>query len=114
MDLFGSFMFFAISAVHVGLGLFVLARMSLREAVPAEAQGPFIAVPERGTAVAASLNPETAWSELDSELVAERTHLLTILIWTFLTRQSLSHKFSIPCRPYQKLLLLKRWLNSIL
>ena len=71
MDLFGSYMFFAIlSAVHVSLGLFILARMSLREAVPTEAQGPFIAVPEQGTAVAASLNPETAWSELDPELVA--------------------------------------------
>jgi MFS family permease len=71
MDLFGSYMFFAmLSAVHVGLGMFVLARMSLREAVPTEAQGPFIAVPEQGTAVAASLNPETAWSEPDLELVA--------------------------------------------
>ena len=64
-------MFFAIlSAVHFGLGLFVLARMYMREAVPAEAQGPFIAVPDQGTAVAASLNPETAWNELESELVA--------------------------------------------
>ena len=71
LDLFGSYMFFAIlSAVHFGLGLFVLARMYMREAVPAEAQGPFIAVPDQGTAVAASLNPETAWSELDPELVA--------------------------------------------
>ena len=71
VDLFGSYMFFAIlSAVHFGLGLFVLARMYMREAVPAEAQGPFIAVPDQGTAVAASLNPETAWSELDPELVA--------------------------------------------
>ena len=71
VDLFGSYMFFAmLSAVHIGLGLFVLARMYMREAVPAEAQGPFIAVPDQGTAVAASLNPETAWSELDPELVA--------------------------------------------
>ena len=69
MDLFGSYMFFAmLSAVHIGLGLFVLTRMTLREAVPAEAQGPFIAVPDQGTAVAASLNPETAWSEVDPEL----------------------------------------------
>ena len=77
MDLFGSFMFFAmLSAVHGVLGLFVLARMSLREAVPAEAQGPFIAVPEQGTAVAASLNPETAWNELDVE-VAEAENPLS-------------------------------------
>ena len=71
VDLFGSYMFFAtLSVVHIGLGLFVLARMYMREAVPAEAQGPFIAVPDQGTAVAASLNPETAWSELDPELIA--------------------------------------------
>ncbi|MBL55319.1 MAG: MFS transporter [SAR116 cluster bacterium] len=68
MDLFGSFIFFAVmSGVHIGLGVFVLARMSLRSAVPAEAQGPFIAVPEQGTAVAVSLNPETAWSEPDPD-----------------------------------------------
>lgn len=70
MDIFGNYMFFAmLSGIHIGLGLFVLTRMSLREAVPAEAQGPFIAVPDQGTAVAASLNPETAWSEQDPELV---------------------------------------------
>ena len=64
-------MFFAtLSVVHIGLGLFVLARMHMREAVPAEAQGPFIAVPDQGTAVAASLNPETAWSEMDPERAA--------------------------------------------
>ena len=71
VDLFGIYMFFAIlSAVHFGLGLFVLTRMYMREAVPADAQGPFIAVSDQGTAVAASLNPETAWRELNPELVA--------------------------------------------
>ena len=41
LDLVGSDMFFSIlSAVHFGLGLFVLARMFMRDAVPAEAQGP--------------------------------------------------------------------------
>jgi len=68
MDVFGSFVYFAVmSGVHIGLGVFVLARMSIRSAVPAEAQGPFIAVPEQGTAVAVSLNPETAWSEADPD-----------------------------------------------
>ena len=97
MDLFGSFMFFAmLSAVHVGLGLFVLARMSLREAVPAEAQGPFIAVPEQGTAVAASLNPETAWNELDPEVVAAEDPLADNPYLNMPTPLKPPHKHSSP------------------
>ena len=62
MDIFGSFIFFiVIGLIHIFLVGFTLYRMSVKPAVPAEAQGPFVAVPEMGTAVAASLHPEAAW-----------------------------------------------------
>lgn len=71
MGIFSPIAFFlAIAAVHLGLAGFVLVRMFARPAVPAEAQGPFIAVPEVGTVVAAQLNPETAWTETDEDELA--------------------------------------------
>ena len=45
--------------------------MTSRESVPNEAQGPFVAVPEAGTAVGVTLNPETAWIEDEAESTEE-------------------------------------------
>jgi MFS family permease len=46
---------------------FILIRMRAREAVPSEAQGPFVAIPETLTSVAAGLNPEAEWTETTEE-----------------------------------------------
>ena len=71
MDLIGDIGYYGVIAiVHFALGVFVLLRMTRRESVPNEAQGPFVAVPEAGTAVGIALNPETAWIE-DDGAVAE-------------------------------------------
>jgi len=69
IDIVGAQIYFIVIALIHGLlvGL-VLVRMSIRPSVPIQAQGPFIAVPEVGTAVAASLNPEAAWSEEEDNL----------------------------------------------
>ena len=69
IDIAGAQIYFIVIALIHGLlvGL-VLVRMSIRPSVPIQAQGPFIAVPEVGTAVAASLNPEAAWSEEEDNL----------------------------------------------
>ena len=53
--------------VHIATGVYALARMKARAPVPAEAQGPFIAVPEAGTAIAATLNPEAAWDDITED-----------------------------------------------
>ena len=37
--------------------------MRLRDAVPQEAQGPFVAFPKTLTSVAAGLNPEAEWTD---------------------------------------------------
>lgn len=68
MDLFGNHAFFAmLSLSNLVLASFVLIRMRARAAVPTEAQGPLVPFPEAGTAVAASLNPEAAWPDADTE-----------------------------------------------
>ena len=69
IDIVGAQIYFIVIALIHGLlvGL-ALVRMSIRPSVPIQAQGPFIAVPEVGTAVAASLNPEAAWSEEEDNL----------------------------------------------
>ena len=68
MDIVGDIGYFGLMAfVHFALSAFVLLRMTVRASVPAEAQGPFVAVPEAGTAVAVTLNPEVAWEELPEE-----------------------------------------------
>ena len=65
MDIVGDIGYFGLmAAVHFALSGFVLLRMTARASVPAEAQGPFVAVPEAGTAVAVTLNPEVAWEEM--------------------------------------------------
>jgi len=53
----------AIALILVGLSGFVLLRMRMRESVPTEAQGPFVAFPKTLTSVAAGLNPEAEWSD---------------------------------------------------
>lgn len=68
MDRLGSGAYFGIIAIiNLSLAGFVLWRMFASPATPAEAQGPFVAVPEAGTAVALTLNPETAWIATDEE-----------------------------------------------
>ncbi len=58
--------FWGIAIVHFVLAAFVILRMLLRPSVPADAQVPFVAVPEIGTAVAVQLNPETPYQSNDS------------------------------------------------
>ena len=53
----------AIALILVCLSIFVVIRMRLRDAVPQEAQGPFVAFPETLTSVAAGLNPEAEWTD---------------------------------------------------
>ena len=72
MDMIGDISYYGMIAfVHFGLGLFVLLRMTARESVPNEAQGPFVAVPDAGTAVGLTLNPETQWVEDEAEAAEE-------------------------------------------
>ena len=52
-----------IAIILVGLSLFILIRMRLRDSVPTEAQGPFVAFPKNLTGVATGLNPETEWND---------------------------------------------------
>ena len=40
---------------------FVLYRMKMRSAVPAEAQGAFVAIPDASSGVAVNLSPEVEW-----------------------------------------------------
>ncbi len=69
MEILSNHAYFAgIAIVHVGTALYALARMKTRASVPVEAQGPFVIIPEAGTAVAATLNPEAAWEETVSEI----------------------------------------------
>ncbi len=53
----------AIALILVGLSVFVVIRMRLRDSVPTEAQGPFVAFPKNLTSVATSLNPEAEWTD---------------------------------------------------
>ncbi|MDC3311604.1 MFS transporter [Alphaproteobacteria bacterium] len=72
MDLFGNWAFFSvIGLIQLALAVFVGYRMSVRPAIPAQAQGPFIVLPDTSTATAASLNPETEWIDNSPEAKAE-------------------------------------------
>ena len=51
----------AIASILVGLSIFILIRMRLRDSVPTEAQGSFVALPKNLTGVATGLNPEAEW-----------------------------------------------------
>ena len=66
----GSF-FVMITGLQALIAAFALYRMSQRAAVPNEAQGPFVAIPESSSAIAATLNPEAEWIPSGEELVAE-------------------------------------------
>ena len=53
----------AIAIILIGLSIFIVIRMRLRDSVPTEAQGPFVAFPENLTSVATGLNPEAEWTD---------------------------------------------------
>ena len=50
-----------VALVLFTLSGFIIYRMSVRSAVPAEAQGTFVAIPDTSTGVAVNLSPEVEW-----------------------------------------------------
>jgi MFS family permease len=71
IEVFGSQSFMpTIAIILVGLSLFILIRMRLRDSVPNEAQGPFVAFPKNLTGVATGLNPEAEWTDIVEDDVA--------------------------------------------
>ena len=60
----------AIAIILAGLSFFVVVRMRLRDPVPTEAQGPFVAFPKNITGVATGLNPEAEWTDIVEDDVA--------------------------------------------
>ena len=56
----GSF-FILVMIIQLMIAAFALFRMTRRAPVPNLAQGPFVAIPESGSAIAATLNPEAEW-----------------------------------------------------
>ena len=66
----GSF-FVMITGLQALIAAFALYRMSQRAAVPNEAQGPFVAIPESSSAIAATLNPEAEWIPSGEESTAQ-------------------------------------------
>ena len=72
MDIFGDWAYFSlIGFIHLGLAIFVGYRMTVRPAIPAEAQGPLVLLPDTSTATAVSLNPETEWIDNSPDALAE-------------------------------------------
>lgn len=70
LEYLGTNSFFPMIAVtQLAIAVIVLIRMTRRAAVPAAAQGPFVAIPEVSSAVAATLNPEAEWIETDEAVV---------------------------------------------
>jgi len=63
--------FVMITGLQAMMAMFALFRMSQRAAVPNEAQGPFVAIPESSSVVAATLNPEAEWIPSAEELAEE-------------------------------------------
>ena len=62
LEYFGVASFFILVAIiQLMIAGFALFRMTRRAAVPNQAQGPFVAIPESSSAIAATLNPETEW-----------------------------------------------------
>ena len=62
IEYFGVTSFFVLVTVtQVMIAAFALFRMTRRAAVPNLAQGPFVAIPESSSAIAATLNPEAEW-----------------------------------------------------
>ena len=56
-----------IALVLFTLSGFVIYRMSARSAVPPEAQGAFVAIPDTSTGIAVNLSPEVEWVMVDAE-----------------------------------------------
>jgi MFS family permease len=72
LEYFGVTSFFIlITIIQLMIAGFALFRMSRRAAVPNLAQGPFVAIPESSSAIAATLNPEAEWIASGDEQVAE-------------------------------------------
>ncbi|MGB2000962.1 MAG: MFS transporter [Candidatus Puniceispirillaceae bacterium] len=62
LEYFGVTSFFIlVTVIQLMIAGFALFRMSRRAAVPNLAQGPFVAIPESSSAIAATLNPEAEW-----------------------------------------------------
>ena len=62
LEYFGVASFFIlVTAIQLLIAGFALFRMTRRAAVPNLAQGPFVAIPESSSAIAATLNPEAEW-----------------------------------------------------
>jgi len=68
LEYFGVASFFILVAIiQLMVAGFALFRMTRRAAVPNQAQGPFVAIPESSSAIAATLNPETEWISGEDE-----------------------------------------------
>ncbi len=64
IEVFGSRSFMpTIAIILAGLSIFILIRMRIRDSVPTEAQGPFVAFPKNLSGVATGLNPEAEWTD---------------------------------------------------
>jgi MFS family permease len=62
LEYFGVASFFILlTIIQLLIAGFALFRMTRRAAVPNLAQGPFVAIPESSSAIAATLNPEAEW-----------------------------------------------------
>ena len=60
MDIFGYWAYFILMAfIHLGLATFIGYRITIRQAIPAKAQGALILLPGTSTAIKVTLNPET-------------------------------------------------------
>ena len=67
-----------IAFVLFTLSGFIIYRMNIRSAVPAEAQGAFVAIPDTSTGVVVNLSPEVEWvMDEDSGYLTITTHLKT-------------------------------------
>ncbi len=72
LEYFGVASFFIlITVIQLMIAGFALYRMTRRAAVPNLAQGPFVAIPESSSALAATLNPEAEWIPTGDELTEE-------------------------------------------
>lgn len=61
--------FLALAAVNGAIGVFALYRMTRRAATPVGEQGVFVAIPPRGSPMAAALNPEAPEDAADWETI---------------------------------------------
>ena len=59
-----------IAPVLFTLSGFIIYRMNARNAVPTEAQGAFVVIPDTSTGVAVNLSPEVEWV-MDKEQAAD-------------------------------------------